>query len=138
MVVMIMVSDAEFAAGSDDARMQSKTAILKKHGIQDDSKTPGFPEIKDKAGLLSDLSDWLEKNAPDRKPKLVVMADAELSTFKTDGDTATATVSMGGKKGSKRAEFKRLDGKWYIDFGAMPGGGKSNSGPPPFPNSKSR
>jgi hypothetical protein len=135
---MLMMIDTGIAAGTDKEKEKTLNDVLEKHGIKDDGKpgaSPQFPEIKDKVGLLADLSAWFEKNFPEKKLKIVEIAEADLSNFTTKDDTATADVSMGGKKESKPLDFKKIDGKWYVDFGGIPGR-NSKAGPAEFPKAK--
>lgn len=142
-LLMVMVLGSGFSTFGDEKKAASLKELMKKHGIDEDKQkkkklAPGqmpFDDVKDKAALMADLSDWMEKNSGEngkkgRKSMAEQMAASEFSNFKIEGDKATADVSVGGKKKSRPAEFKKIDGKWYLHMAMKAGPGAKA---PPFP-----
>jgi hypothetical protein len=114
---------AGFSAFGDKSKKESLDALMKKHGIDPTKKTdPGEDPttgIKDKPALFGDLVEWVDKNGTKpkggkpRKSFTEKIAGLELANFKTEGDTATADIMVDGKK-KDTADFKKIDGKWYV------------------------
>ena len=134
-IVLHLLHAVESAVGSDEKRRDSINKIRKKHGILVEGKSSGaFPVIRDKVGLMTDLSSWMEKNPPKTKRESILaeFARTELSKFETVGDKATAVAIRDGTKRPKPFEFEKIDGKWYLE---VPGGQErtTKSGPRPFP-----
>jgi hypothetical protein len=117
---------AGFSTFGDEKKKESFEALMKKHGV-DTSKKVGpnddpMAGIKDKPALFGDLVEFLEKNSPQKKGEKQksfseTFSSVELKNFKIDGDKATADVV--GKDGGEKeepAEFRKIDGKWYLHF----------------------
>ncbi len=108
-------------------------AIFAKHGVKNGGKPKGGlagmanPEkmmkdmakdlagIKDRAGLFNDLILFLEKSALSQRRLEVV----SLTGLKVKGDRATGTLVLKGK--TVPAEFRRVDGLWYVHLKKWPG-----------------
>ncbi|MCH7988332.1 MAG: hypothetical protein IID46_04180 [Planctomycetes bacterium] len=126
---------AGFSTSGDEDKTNSLNELFEKHGIDDQiKKLAGNPVtvVKDKMALFDDLMDWLEKNAPASKKNMILqLASVRFSNFKTEGDKAIADFSMNGQKSGKPAEFKKLDGQWFLDMVVRSGG--TRTAPPRFP-----
>jgi hypothetical protein len=117
---------AGFSTFGDKDKQESFEALLKKHGVDPAKKfaVGGDPTagVKDRAALFGDLIQFLEKNSPPpkagkpRKSFTEQISSVKLTNFKIDGATATADVTQDGKRKREPAEFKKIDGKWYLHF----------------------
>jgi len=133
---------AGFSTFGNEQRKTSLDKVLKGHGLDvEGKKKPGahpLEGVASKPAFFGDLMEWLDNNPlPNKSGKSAgsfvdQLANAEITNFKIDGDTATADISMGGKKKSQPAEFKKIDGKWYISM-EQRGGRVKRTAPPPFP-----
>ena len=133
------------ANGPDTEKMKGLTETITKHG----AKPIGLPEIlatggdqnkvmqllgkvgadvKNKPACIGDAMVWIEKNMDkDSAMKTNFKADeitaSTLTDVKVDGDKATAKVkSKEGK--ADEIDFKKVEGKWYMDMTAKLKGAK--------------
>lgn len=114
-----------FSISADESEKKSLNELLKRHGIEQPAK--GGTRMKmsfkgvDKAALVGDILGWWEKNAPPAEgttkgaSPVKDLAEMEISDVKVDGDTATATTNS-SKETEKAMYFKKVGGKWYIDY----------------------
>ncbi len=135
------------STSADESEKKSLDALLRRHGIEERPKgdaTMKMPlKSMEKTALVGDLFAWFEKNQPPAAgttrngitikgggSPIEDIARTEFSDFKIDGGTAsaTSTTSMGTRK---PFYFKRVEGKWYIDFATTMRKGMENLNRPP-------
>jgi hypothetical protein len=121
-------------AGNQNQVGEKIKGVFEKHGLSADAveklKNEGPPmsmdkglsslssAIKDRAGFLADMMEVMSEFG-DAKKVTPVMDDATLTDVKIEGDTATGTVTAGGRSGPMH--FKRVGSQWKIDLTGMMG-----------------
>lgn len=113
--------------------------VLKKHGLDEksmeavkvepeESKDPKkamdkmLTPVKDRDAFIGDMFTALksmdEGKGKEQKP---LPEDAQLKDVKIDGDTATGTITAkkDGEDKSLPVKFKKIEGKWKLDFDPM-------------------
>lgn len=119
--MMALVAGLTAAFDKDKTKKTTLEKLMKKHGLKEGGGKEALKNVKDRPALVVDLLAWIEKNVPRDKNGKGPGSMAEqigkttFSDFKITGDRATAEVVRGDKK-QDRADFRKIKGKWYVDF----------------------
>jgi len=118
---------------------QDAAALLEKHGVNRGAlvgnalggalanlTSPGqaiaegmrqsLDNVPDKPALFVDGMRWLEENNKKVADNLILAAGAQLNDVQINGDTATGKLSVPVAGGSTSLRFKKVNGRWLIDF----------------------
>lgn len=126
MMASVSLLVASFATAGDKAKQKELQELLDDHDLKENKAGEQIQAIKDTkklAAIFGDLMAWAEKNVtkkPGEKRKSLTeqLGATTLKNFKIDGNRATADVYQDGKKKTRPADFRKNDGKWYVDLAA--------------------
>ena len=72
--------------------------------------------IADKPAFVGDAVTWLEQNGPQQTAYFGKVAEAQLSDVQIEGDVSTGKLSVPITGSGTSIRFKKIDGRWLIDF----------------------
>ncbi len=127
------------AVASASVMNEDAAAVLEKHGIDRNQLMGDFlagafanlgkpgdalgegvrrcvDKIVDKPAFAGDASQWIEQHSQQAVDPFGKAREAELSDVRIEGDTASGTVSVPVVGNERSLRFKKIDGRWLIDF----------------------